>query len=90
MVNAELRLKLFPHIDCAVFADAGSVAPAVGDLDLDRRSYGIGFRVHTDRATMARFDAAHGDEGWRMAFRINDPFRFSRMVKRTAPIPFVP
>jgi hypothetical protein len=54
LLKAELRVKLFTHIDWAAFAEAGNVAPAVSDLDLDRRSYGIGFRVHTERATIAR------------------------------------
>ena len=35
-------------------------------------------------------DVAHGDEGWRVLFRVNDPFRFSRLSRRTAPLPFVP
>ena len=90
MVNAEARIRLFTHIDWAMFADAGNVAPTVGDLNLDRQSYGIGLRVHTERSTLARLDVAHGDEGWRFLFRVNDPFRFSRIGKRTAPMPFVP
>ena len=90
LATAELRVKLFTHIDWAVFADAGNVAATIGDLNLDRRAYGMGFRVHTDRATIARIDAAHGDEGWRLTFRINDPFRLSRVGKRTAPLPFAP
>jgi hypothetical protein len=90
LINAEIRFKLFTHIDWAMFADAGNVAPTVGDLNLERRAYGMGFRVHTERATIARIDAAHGDEGWRVTFRVNDPFRLSRIGKRTAPMPFVP
>ena len=90
LLKAELRVKLFTHIDWAAFAEAGNVAAAVSDLDLDRRSYGIGFRVHTERATIARIDAAHGDEGWHVMFRVTDPFRLSRIGKRTAPLPFVP
>jgi hypothetical protein len=90
LVNAEMRVKLFTHIDWAVFADAGNVAPTVGELNLDRRGYGVGFRIHTERDTIARIDAAHGDEGWRVAFRLNDPLRLSRIGKRTAPLPFVP
>jgi hypothetical protein len=90
LVNAELRVRLFTHIDWAMFADAGNVAPTIGDLNLDRRAYGIGFRVHNERSTIARIDAAHGDEGWRLTFRVNDPFRFSRIGQRTAPLPFAP
>ena len=90
LVNAEARVRIFEHVDWAAFADAGNVAPKAGDLNFDRRSYGMGFRVHTRQATLARLDVAHGDEGWRVLFRVNDPFRFSRVSRRTAPIPFVP
>jgi hypothetical protein len=89
-VNAEARVKLFTHVDWAAFVDAGNVAPAMGGLNLDRRSFGMGFRVHTQTATVARLDVAHGNEGWRILFRVNDPFRFSRVQRRTAPLPFVP
>ena len=90
LVNAEARVKIFEHVDWAAFADAGNVAPKAGDLNFDRQSYGMGFRVHTRQATVARMDVAHGDEGWQVLFRVNDPFRFSRVSRRTAPIPFVP
>ena len=90
LVNVEARVRLWTHLDWAVFADAGNVAPKAGDLNLDRRSYGIGFRVHTEKATVARLDVAQGDEGWRVLFRVNDPFRFSRLSRHTAAIPFVP
>lgn len=90
LMNVEARVRLWTHVDWAVFADAGNVAPKAGDLNLDRRSYGIGFRVHTAKATVARLDVAHGDEGWRVLFRVNDPFRFSRLSRHTAAIPFVP
>jgi hypothetical protein len=45
--NAESRWKLFTHLDLAVFADAGKVAPVARDLDLTRlkTSYGVGFRL---------------------------------------------
>ena len=41
LVNAEARVKVFTHVDWALFADAGNVAPKAGDLNLDRRSYGM-------------------------------------------------
>ena len=88
--NLESRFALFTHIDAAVFADAGNVAPRVADLNVDRRSYGAGVRLHTRRATVARVDVAHGSEGWRVLFRLNDPLHLSRLSRRTAPVPFVP
>lgn len=90
LINAEARVKVYTHVDWALFAEAGNVAPKFGELNFDRQSYGMGFRVHTRQATVARVDVAHGDEGWQVLFRVNDPFRFSRLSKRTAPLPFVP
>jgi outer membrane protein assembly factor BamA len=90
VLNLESRIALFTHLDAAVFADAGNVAPRVPDLNVDRRSYGVGLRLHTRRATFARVDVAHGSDGWRWMMRMNDPLRLSRLSTRTAPIPSVP
>jgi outer membrane protein assembly factor BamA len=90
VVNAEARVALFTHVDAAVFADAGNVAARVGDLNLDRRAYGVGLRVHTRQSTFGRFDLAHGSAGWRFVFRTSDPLHLSRRSQRTAAIPFVP
>jgi hypothetical protein len=90
VLNAETRVALFTHVDAAVFFDAGNVAPRLADLNLDRTSYGLGFRLHTERTTLARFDVAHGGEGWRFLLRMNDPLHVSRLSRRTAPVPFVP
>jgi hypothetical protein len=90
VLNAEGRVALFTHIDAALFVDAGSVAPRVGDLDLGRQSFGAGLRMHSKRSTFARVDVAHGDEGWRFLFRMNDPLHLARLAKRTAAAPFVP
>jgi surface antigen Omp85-like protein len=89
-LSAEGRVALFTHVDAAVFVDAGNVAPRVADLNLDKRAYGVGLRVHTRQSTFARFDVAHGDEGWNVLFRISDPFHLARVARRTAAIPFVP
>jgi hypothetical protein len=90
VVNAESRVALFTHVDAALFVDAGNVAPRFADLDLAKRSYGVGLRVHSQRATFARFDVAHGAEGWRFLLRMNDPLHLSRLSKRMATLPFVP
>lgn len=78
------------HVDAAVFVDAGNVAARVADLDVDRRSYGAGLRLHSRRQTFARFDVAHGDEGWHVLFRLTDPLSLSRVGRKTAAAPFVP
>ena len=91
--NAESRWALFTHVDAAVFVDAGKVASRAGDLDFRdlRRSYGAGLRVHNATSTLARLDIGHGTEGWRMFFKISDPFKRSTPAfGRSAVIPFVP
>jgi hypothetical protein len=90
VVNAESRWALFSHVDAAAFVDAGNVAASVGDLNLDKTSYGGGLRVHTRSATFGRLDVAHGREGWRVFFKLNDPFRLNRRSLRATVIPFVP
>jgi hypothetical protein len=90
VVNVESRFAVFPHIDVAVFADAGSVAPDISDLNLGKRGYGVGLRMHSRQSTFARVDIAHGAEGWRFFFRLSDPLHLSRLSRRTAAIPFVP
>jgi hypothetical protein len=90
VINAEGRLAMTAHLDAAVFVDAGNVAARLGDLNLDRRSYGVGLRLHTDRQTFARIDAARGDEGWRLVVRFTDPLELSRLTRRAAAAPFVP
>jgi hypothetical protein len=90
LVNAEARVALFTHVDAAAFLDAGNVAAQFKDLNLDKRSIGIGLRLHSDRATLARLDVAHGAEGWRALLRTTDPLRLSRLARRTAALPFVP
>jgi hypothetical protein len=90
VANVEARVALTMHIDTAVFVDAGSVAPTVESLRLANTSYGIGFRLHTHKRTTARIDAAHGREGWRVSFSLNDPFRLKRLLRHTAAVPFVP
>ncbi len=91
--NAESRWGLFTHLDVAVFADAGKVAPDASDLDLKqlKTSYGVGFRLHNRSATVTRLDVGHSAEGWRFIFKVNDPFRRSTLSGgRTEVIPFVP
>jgi hypothetical protein len=91
--NAESRWGLFAHVDAAVFVDAGKVAPVASDLDFRhmRSSYGAGLRVHTRTSTVGRLDVGHSTEGWRVVFKINDPFKRSTLSGgRTEVIPFVP
>jgi hypothetical protein len=90
LLNVEGRVALMTHVDAAVFMDAGNVAARFGDLSLDKRSYGVGLRLHSRRQTFARVDLAHGGEGWRVLFRLTEPLSLSRVTKKTAAAPFVP
>jgi hypothetical protein len=90
LVNAEARVAMMTHLDVAFFADAGNVSARVGHLNLDRRSYGAGVRLHSRRNTFARLDVAHGAEGWHVLFRLTDPLTLSRIHRRAAAAPFVP
>ena len=91
--SVESRWALFRHIDVAGFVDLGSVAPSVSRLTFGdlKSSYGAGLRLHTGQSTVARIDFAHGDEGWRFVFKMNDPFRrASQSAGRPPVVPFVP
>jgi hypothetical protein len=90
VANLESRWALTRDIDAAAFFDAGNVAPRIGDLNLDKTSYGVGVRVHSRTSTLGRLDVGHSREGWRVLLRLNDPFRFKRVSQQTAMIPFVP
>lgn len=86
--SAESRLALFRHLDAAVFADFASVAPTISRLSLSqlKSSYGAGVRLHTGSSTAARLDVAHGAEGWRVVFKLSDPFRPSSQVIGRPPV----
>jgi hypothetical protein len=90
IANAETRIALFTHVDLAAFVDAGNVAPRFADLNLAKRSYGVGLRLHTHQSTTARLDFANGAEGWRLIFSLNDPFRLRRLSRAATAVPFVP
>lgn len=90
VVNAETRVAMMTHVDAAAFVDAGNVAARIGDLDLGKRSYGAGLRLHSRQQTFARLDVARGGEGWRLVFRLTDPLNLARLSRRTTAVPFVP
>jgi outer membrane protein assembly factor BamA len=91
-LSAESRWAVTTHVDGAVFLDAGTVAPRVGDFRLSplKTSYGVGVRVHTRTTTLGRFDVGHSREGWRFLFKLNDPLELGRSSRRSVVAPFVP
>ena len=90
VVTAESRFAVWEHLDAALFVDAGNVARRYGDLDLDRRSWGGGLRLHNQSTTLARFDVAHGSQGWHTIFSTSEPLRLPRVRRLTAIVPFFP
>lgn len=76
LLTAEYRWEASWLLDGAVFADAGTVASDRRDLtlrDLDV-SYGVGFRVHSNRAFVARLDLAFSREGFIPLLRFEHVF----------------
>ena len=72
---------------------AGKVGPHAGDLDFKhlKRSYGAGLRVHNATSTLVRLDVSRSTEGWRVFFKMTDPFKRSTPASgRSAVVPFVP
>jgi Omp85 superfamily domain len=90
LVNAESRVAMLPHVDLAVFFDAGNVASRYSDLNLAKTSYGAGLRLHTDNMTFGRIDVAYGAQGWNFVLRTSEPLRLSRTRRQVASVPFMP
>ena len=92
-INIESRVALLTHMDLAVFADEGKVAPDASHLGFHqaRTSYGAGVRFHSATSTLLRIDAGHSVEGWRVFIRVSDAFRRSQPASgRAVVMPFVP
>jgi hypothetical protein len=87
VINLEERIAILTHLDLAAFFDAGNVAARPRDLTFSRMSYGIALSMHSRRATFARVDIAHGDEGWLLGFRTSDPFHLVKLTLRTVSVP---
>src|SRR6185436_7516162 len=90
VANAESRVAIFPHLDAALFFDAGNVANRYTDLNLAKTSYGAGLRLHNDNTTLGRIDVAYGAQGWKFVLRTSEPLRLARTRKQVASVPFRP
>ena len=76
LFQAEYRWETWPALEFALFTDAGRVYGngedfAVSGLETD---YGIGVRLKTHQAVIARFDVAHSRETTRFLFRFSPSF----------------
>ena len=85
VVNAESRWAIFTHVDAALFFDAGNVAAAYRDLNLDktsgRRRAQTAHRAHDDRTTGRRPRAAG------MERRVQDERSASSYARPTGALP---
>ena len=76
LMTAEYRWEAWWALDGALFVDAGQVAAERRDFklrDLDV-SYGVGFRVHSNSAFVARLDLAFSREGFIPLLRFEHAF----------------
>jgi hypothetical protein len=75
-MTAEYRWEASWMLDAAVFVDAGTVAAERSGLSLRNldASYGVGLRVHSNRAFVARLDLAFSREGFIPLLRFEHVF----------------
>lgn len=76
LLGAEYRWEAWWAMDGALFVDAGTVAPTRGALSVSdmKVSYGIGFRLHSNSAVVARLDLAFSPEGFVPLLRFEHVF----------------
>ncbi len=92
-LNLESRWALMTHVDAAVFADLGEVAPRLRAFDTShlQKVWGVGLRVHTVFNTIARLDVGHSrSNGWVMSFKMDDSFTLSTIKRWATVVPIVP
>ena len=65
-MRAEYQWEAWWALDAALFVDAGQVAHQLRDLKAAHFdvAYGIGFRLHSNSAFLARLDLAYSREGF--------------------------
>jgi ATP:ADP antiporter, AAA family len=65
LLTGEWRWTAGPFVDMALFADAGTVAPRVADLDWRdmKRSFGVGLTLHTLSSTITRLELSRTSNG---------------------------
>jgi hypothetical protein len=76
VVQAEYRWEAWWALDAALFVDVGQVAPTRSALTLSNMetTYGIGFRLHSNRAFVSRLDLAYSREGFLPLLRFEHVF----------------
>jgi hypothetical protein len=76
VMQAEYRWEAWWALDAALFVDVGQVAPTRRALTLRNleTTYGIGFRLHSNRAFVSRLDLAYSREGFLPLLRFEHVF----------------
>ncbi|MCW5977821.1 MAG: BamA/TamA family outer membrane protein [Bryobacteraceae bacterium] len=76
VANAEYRWEVSPMLDMAAFFDAGNVFERPGLIGFRdvRTAGGLGFRVKTRDAVVARLDLGASREGFRIWFKFSNIF----------------
>jgi len=76
LFSGEYRWTAGPFVDMALFADAGKVAARFQDLDLRdlKKTYGVGFMLHTPNRTLTRIELARTREGMGLSFSFSPSF----------------
>jgi hypothetical protein len=76
VLQAEYRWEAWWALDAALFVDVGQVAPTRRDLTLRNMetTYGVGFRLHSNRAFVSRLDLAFSQEGFVPLLRFEHVF----------------
>jgi hypothetical protein len=90
--SVESRWAIFQHLDAALFADFGQVAPVFSALNRKdfESSAGVGLRLHTGAATFLRLDAARATGGgWSVTVKLNDSLSFSKERRWATVVPVV-
>jgi hypothetical protein len=91
--NLESRWALMTHVDAALFADLGEVAPTLSAFNTSQlqKAWGVGLRIHTDFHTIARLDVGHSaSNGWIVVFKMDDSFSLSTIKRWATVVPIVP
>lgn len=75
VLQTEYRFEIFPGADGAVFYEAGTVGPSLGDLASLKTDYGVGIRFGTGNGVLFRIEAAFGTpESPRFYVKFSDAF----------------
>jgi hypothetical protein len=73
-LQAEYRWEAAPALELALFCDAGRAFQGDWSLEDLETAYGVGLRIKSHEAVLARFDLARSDEGTRLYVRFGGSF----------------